>query len=116
MFHGTVMWPGHHAPVKILLVTDAWRPQTNGVVSTLSHTVECLRGFGHDVRLITPDLFRSMPCPTYPEIRLSLFPGRRVAATLESFQPDAVHIATEGPLGLAARRACIIKKSYFTKT
>lgn len=100
--------------VKIMLVTDAWRPQTNGVVRTLSQTVECLRGFGHDVQMITPEGFRTVPCPTYPEIRLAVLPGRRVEAALEQFKPDAVHIATEGSLGLAARRACARRGSSFT--
>jgi len=100
--------------MKILIVTDAWRPQTNGVVSTLSHTAECLRGFGHEVRLITPEGFRTFPCPSYPEIRLAVFPGARVAEIIEEFDPHAVHIATEGSLGLAARRYCIRHGLYFT--
>jgi len=100
--------------VKILIVTDAWRPQTNGVVRTLSQTVECLRGFGHEVRLVTPEGLRSLPCPTYPEIRLALFPGREVESALQAFQPDALHVATEGSLGLAARRACVRRGFSFT--
>lgn len=108
------MEPGDHEPVKILIVTDAWRPQTNGVVRTLSQTVECLRQFGHDVRLVTPEGLRTLPCPTYPEIRLALFPRREVERVLESFQPDAVHIATEGSLGLAARQACLRRGFSFT--
>ena len=100
--------------MKILIVTDAWRPQTNGVVSTLSHTVDCLRAFGHDVQLITPVGFRTVPCPSYPEIRLALFPGGKVRRLIEAFAPDAVHIATEGSLGMAARRYCIRRGLYFT--
>ncbi|MEJ0005691.1 MAG: glycosyltransferase [Steroidobacteraceae bacterium] len=100
--------------MKILLVTDAWRPQTNGVVSTLSHTAECLRGFGHEVRLITPVGFRTIPCPSYPEIRLAVFPGAKVAHAISDFGPDAVHIATEGSLGLAARRFCLSQGLHFT--
>ncbi len=102
------------ARMKILIVTDAWRPQTNGVVSTLSHTVDCLRGFGHEVRLITPEGFRTIPCPSYPEIRLAVFPGARVARIIGEFSPDAVHIATEGSLGLAARRYCLRGGLNFT--
>ncbi len=100
--------------MKILIVTDAWRPQTNGVVSTLSHTVNCLRDFGHEVELITPDGFRTIPCPSYPEIRVAVFPGAKVACMLEAFAPDAVHIATEGSLGMAARRYCVRRGLYFT--
>src|ERR1700727_3187629 len=92
--HTIVTLARNHAPrMKILIVTDAWRPQTNGVVSTLSHTVDCLRGFGHEVRLITPEGFRTVPCPSYPEIRLAIFPGARVARIIEDFSPDALHIA-----------------------
>ncbi|HTY49680.1 MAG TPA: glycosyltransferase, partial [Steroidobacteraceae bacterium] len=85
--------------MRITLVTDAWRPQTNGVVRTLCQTTECLKAFGHELQLITPDLFRTMPCPTYPEIRLAVFPRSRLARLIEAFGPDALHIATEGPLG-----------------
>jgi glycosyltransferase involved in cell wall biosynthesis len=100
--------------MKILIVTDAWRPQTNGVVSTLSHTVDCLRDFGHSVLLITPEEFRTVPCPSYPEIRLAIFPAARLTRAVLAFAPDAVHIATEGPLGLAARRYCIRHGRHFT--
>ncbi len=100
--------------MKILIVTDAWRPQTNGVVSTLSHTAECLRGFGYEVHLITPEGFRTVPCPSYPEVRLAVFPGAKVAQAIEAFAPDSVHIATEGPLGAAARRYCVRRGLHFT--
>ncbi len=100
--------------MRILIVTDAWRPQTNGVVSTLSHTADCLRGFGHEVSLITPQGFRTIPCPSYPEIRLALLPGAKVARGIDSCAPDAVHIATEGPLGQAARRYCLRRDLNFT--
>ncbi len=91
--------------MKVAIVTDAWRPQTNGVVTTLSRTAECLGALGHDVVMMTPEGLRTFPCPTYPEIRLALFQGRRVASWLERERPDALHVATEGPLGLAARNA-----------
>jgi len=93
--------------MKIAIVSDAWHPQVNGVVRSLSSTVEVLRGRGREVMLITPDQFRSMPCPTYPEIRLALGCGKGVAERLAAFMPDAVHLATEGPLGWAARRWCL---------
>ena len=89
---------------RILIVTDAWMPQVNGVVRTLSTVAAELRAMGHVVEVIGPDRFRTLPCPTYPDIRLALRPGRRLAAMIEAFRPEALHIATEGPLGLAARR------------
>ena len=93
--------------MRILIVTDAWSPQINGVVTSHPQQIAELKRFGHTVDTITPDGFRTVPCPTYPEIRLALAPGRRVAQMIEDFAPDAVHIATEAPLGLAARRtAC----------
>jgi len=100
--------------MRILIVTDAWRPQTNGVVSTLSHTVRCLRGFGHEVELITPEGFRTLPCPSYPEIRLAVLPSAGVRRRIEAFAPHALHIATEGSLGLAARRYCLGRGWKFT--
>ena len=89
---------------RILIVTDAWKPQVNGVVRTLSTVVEELRAMGHVVEVIGPDRFRTVPCPTYPDISLSLLPRRRLVRLIEAFKPDALHIATEGPLGLSARR------------
>ena len=90
-------------PMRICIVTDAWSPQVNGVVRTLTETRRELRRMGHRVRMITPLLFATLPCPTYPEIRLSIFPARKLARLIERFAPDALHIATEGPLGWAAR-------------
>jgi glycosyltransferase involved in cell wall biosynthesis len=92
--------------MRIAIVTDAWSPQTNGVVSTLRQTTSCLEQLGHELLLVTPNLFRSIPCPTYPEIRLALFPYRGVSEVISGFRPDAIHIATEGSLGFAARRYC----------
>jgi glycosyltransferase involved in cell wall biosynthesis len=100
--------------MRIMIVTDAWLPQTNGVVSTLSQTAACLGRFGHDVRVITPRDFKSVPCPTYPEIRLSLLPFTGVSQSILRFAPQALHIATEGPLGLAARRHCVRRGLRFT--
>lgn len=102
------------APQSIAIVTDAWHPQTNGVVRTLSTTCEMLRNWGHDVTVISPDQYKSIPAPTYPEIRLALtWPGATGRA-LARIKPDAVHIATEGPLGFAARRYCVNRKVPFT--
>jgi len=100
--------------MRILIVSDAWLPQTNGVVTTLSQTAACLTEFGHSVRMVTPDQFRTFPCPTYPEIRVAMFPYRRMARLIEAFQPQALHIATEGPLGFAARRYCVAHGLRFT--
>lgn len=100
--------------MRIAIVTDAWRPQTNGVVTTLARTAQGLAEWGHDVRLVTPSDFRSVPCPTYPEIRLSLLPGRRLRRALDDFEPEAMHIATEGPLGLAARSLAVRRRWSFT--
>jgi glycosyltransferase involved in cell wall biosynthesis len=100
--------------MKIALVTDAWLPQTNGVVRTLTTTVEKLVQAGHEVTPITPGDFRTVPCPTYPEIRLALFAAGKVRRRLDALDPDAVHIATEGPLGLAARRWCLRRGRAFT--
>jgi glycosyltransferase involved in cell wall biosynthesis len=100
--------------MRIMIVTDAWFPQTNGVVHTLAQTAAWLGRFGHEVRLITPQDFRTFACPTYPEIRISVFPYRQVAQAIAAFQPHALHIATEGTLGLAARRYCIVNNLKFT--
>ena len=100
--------------MKIAIVTDAWTPQVNGVVTTLSRTSETLREFGHDVRVVHPGEFRTFPCPTYPEIQLAFRPSHGVARQLDAMQPDRIHIATEGPLGIAARRYCVRRGLRFT--
>ena len=100
--------------MKILIVTDAWAPQVNGVVRTLQATIAELRARGHEVEIISPDLFPSIPCPTYGEIRLALAGGRAVGRRIRAFAPQAIHISTEGPLGLAARRWCLRASFPFT--
>jgi glycosyltransferase involved in cell wall biosynthesis len=100
--------------MKIALVSDAWSPQVNGVVRTLTTTVGRVRAIGHAVETLTPDQFATIPCPTYPEIRLALGCGPAMARRLEGFDPNAVHIATEGPLGWAARRWCLTNGLPFT--
>ena len=107
------MTPGH-GPARILIVSDAWTPQVNGVVRTLTAVTAELRAMGHIVEVIGPDRFRTMPCPTYPEIRLALLPRGRLAGLIEAFRPDALHIATEGPLGLAARTFACRRSLHFT--
>jgi glycosyltransferase involved in cell wall biosynthesis len=100
--------------MRILIVTDAWHPQVNGVVRTLERVAEEVRLLGHNVLFLTPDLFRTIPMPTYPEIRLAITPPGAVAEKIEAFGPDHLHIATEGPLGQAARRASINRGWSFT--
>ena len=100
--------------MKIALVTDAWEPQVNGVVRTLKNTACELKGMGHTVEFITPLEFRTIPCPTYPDIRLSLFPRRQVTRRLAALDPDAIHLSTEGPLGLAARHYAMATDTPFT--
>ncbi|MFM2287298.1 MAG: hypothetical protein RL684_441 [Pseudomonadota bacterium] len=102
--------------MKILLVTDAWLPQTNGVVNTLRHTMGRLEALGHEIERLSPEQFHNLPCPTYPEIRLSVLPGRAVARRIDALAPDAIHIATEGPLGMAARRHCLRRGLAFTSS
>jgi glycosyltransferase involved in cell wall biosynthesis len=100
--------------MRVAIVTDAWHPQVNGVVRTLSMTTDALRRAGYEVLPITPEVFRTVPCPTYPSIRLAVLPGRGVRRALDRFQPQAIHIATEGPLGHAARRYCVSRALPFT--
>lgn len=100
--------------MKILIVSDAWEPQVNGVVRTLQATIAELRAAGHEVGIVSPDLFRSMPCPSYPEIRLAFAGWRKVGRHIRAFAPQAIHISTEGPLGMAARRWCIRNDFPFT--
>ncbi|HBR48448.1 MAG TPA: alpha-mannosyltransferase [Nitrospira sp.] len=92
--------------MRISIVTDAWHPQVNGVVRTLSQTAKYGRELGHEIQFITPESFSTYPCPTYPSIRLALFPKRGVLRMLKEFRPEAIHIATEGPIGHAAMAWC----------
>src|SRR3954454_18536476 len=89
--------------LRLLIVTDAWAPQVNGVVRTLATVAERLWAGGDAVEVIGPDRFRTMRMPSYPEIRLALRPRRALGAMAEAFRPTAIHIATEGPLGWAMR-------------
>ena len=100
--------------LRILIVSDAWHPQVNGVVRTLMTVSDELRALGHTVEVIGPDRFRTVAMPSYASIRVALAPGRRLAALIDAFQPDALHVATEGPLGLAARRWAVRRRRAFT--
>src|SRR5690606_30090209 len=100
--------------MRIAIVTDAWAPQVNGVVNTLRNTRRQLRLMGHTVMMVMPEGLRSYSCPSYPEIRLAYKPYGKVASVLDAFEPDCIHIATEGPMGLAARRYCLSHGLAFT--
>jgi glycosyltransferase involved in cell wall biosynthesis len=100
--------------MKILVATDAWHPQVNGVVRTLGHVSREARAFGCELEFLSPDQFRTLPMPSYPEIRLALAASRQVARRLEQSRPDAIHVATEGPLGHAMRRVCLRNDLPFT--
>src|SRR4029079_10052839 len=98
------LWPlppelAREVPLRRLaLVTDAWKPQTNGVVNTLVRLVDYLESQGTDVLVISPDGHRTLPLPSYPEIRVACDPWRAIPR-IQAFKPDAIHVATEGPLG-----------------
>lgn len=100
--------------MRIAIITDAWHPQVNGVVRTLAYTGEQLEAGGHQALFITPQAFTTCPCPTYPAIRLALFPQKGVRQRLTAFRPHAIHIATEGPLGHAVRSLCRHRGLPFT--
>ena len=100
--------------MKIVIVSDAWLPQVNGVVTTLIELVRGLEARGHDVLLIEPSAFRRFACPGYAEIELAWRPGAKVARIIDAADADAIHIATEGPLGAAARRHCLRRGMAFT--
>lgn len=92
--------------MRILMVTDAWRPQVNGVVHTLERLTEALKPFDVELDFLTPNLFRTLPMPTYPDIRLALTTPGHVARMIDAAKADHIHIVTEGPLGIMARRHC----------
>ncbi len=100
--------------MRIAIPTDAWHPQVSGVVTKFERVTRELEQMGHQVCLIIPDMFRTVPCPTYPQIRLALNPYRKIARILDSFEPDFIHLATEGPIGLAARSYCVRAGYPFT--
>jgi len=100
--------------LKILIVTDAWAPLVNGVVRTLETLGRELGAMGHQVRYATPENHTTLPLPTYPEIRLALFPRQTIQRAIDEFRPDAIHIATEGTMGLSARAICLERGYSFT--
>ncbi len=92
--------------MRIVLISDAWHPQVNGVVTTLTNTVAALEKMGHKVELITPDRFKTYPWPGYPDVRMAFLCGPRLRPIIKAFKPDAIHLVTEGSIGYAARRYC----------
>lgn len=100
--------------MRIALVSDAWAPQVNGVVRTLSTLIAELQRAGHEVLTITPQEFHTLPCPSEPDVRLAVATPWAIGRRLGRFAPDTIHIATEGPLGLAARRYCLWAQTPFT--
>jgi glycosyltransferase involved in cell wall biosynthesis len=107
--------PPDQDPTRVMVVTDAWEPQVNGVVRTLSRTVQELRAMGVEVEVVSPaDGYKTIPLITYEEIKLALWAKDDIEERFKAFAPDAVHIATEGPLGWAARAICLAHKFPFT--
>jgi glycosyltransferase involved in cell wall biosynthesis len=100
--------------MRIVIVSDAWLPQTNGVVRTLHALQGELTALGHQVTMVTPDKFTTIACPTYSEIRLAVAPGYELERQITEARPDSIHVATEGPLGIAARRFCRRRGIPFT--
>ena len=106
--------------MRILIVSDAWYPQVNGVVRTLSTLARVLKAEGHKIVMVTPDLVCTVPLPGIPDIKLALYPDAKIARAIERLRPQAIHIATEGPLGWGARRVCLkrglpFSTAYHTK-
>jgi len=100
--------------MRLLIATDAWHPQVNGVVRTLEALARSARDLGVDIQFLSPQGFRSMPMPTYPSLRLALPSARAVAARIQEIEPDSIHIATEGPIGLMTRAYCRKRGLRFT--
>jgi len=100
--------------MRVLVATDAWHPQVNGVVRTYERLAVEASKLGFEIVFLTPSEFRTLPCPTYPEIRLSLASPRAIASRIEQARPNFIHIATEGPIGLMTRHYCRKRKWPFT--
>lgn len=101
-------------PMKVLIATDAWQPQVNGVVRTLNSLARAARGLGVTIEFLSPDGFPTFQVPTYPGLRLAVPNRRGIAQRIEAAQPDAIHIATEGPIGFAVRAYCRRNGRAFT--
>ncbi|MCU0831302.1 MAG: glycosyltransferase family 1 protein [Rhizobiaceae bacterium] len=102
--------------MRVIIATDAWHPQVNGVVRVMETTAREMRALGHEVLIVSPADFRSVAAPGYPEVRLALASARAFGCIADQFRPDAIHIPVEGPVGLAARRWCIRNRFAFTSS
>jgi hypothetical protein len=100
--------------MKILVATDAWHPQVNGVVRTLAMTADAAKAFGAEISYLTPQSFRTFALPSYPGLRLALPYRAKIARLIADARPDSIHIATEGPIGIAVRRYCRKHELPFT--
>ena len=100
--------------MRLLIATDAWFPQPNGVVRVVGTVIDRLKSRGLETKVISPNHFRTFPCPTYSELPLAIMPGPRTRKMIDRFAPDAIHIATEGPIGRATRRHCLDRDLPFT--
>ena len=100
--------------MRILIATDAWSPQVNGVVRSLQSLAANARKLGAEIEFLTPEGFRTFPLPTYPSIRCGIPTWREIARRIELAAPDALHIATEGPIGQIVRRYCLARNMSFT--
>ncbi len=101
--------------MRIMIITDAWTPQVNGVVRTMQRVIAELEADGHEIEIVHPgDGFRTLPLPTYPEIKLALFAERQIRERFQAFEPHAIHIVTEGTLGMAGRKMCLKIKHPFS--
>ncbi|WP_139559059.1 glycosyltransferase family 4 protein [Methylotetracoccus oryzae] len=102
--------------MRITLISDAWHPQINGIVTALVELTRALTRLGHTVTVITPEPFRTWPCPGYPDVRLAFLCGHRLRPLIDASQPDAIHLMTEGPVGFAARRYCRHRRWPYTSS
>ncbi len=100
--------------MKVAIVTDSWLPLSNGVVTTLTTLIPLLEARGHRITVIHPGIFPTIPCPTYPEIRLAVFPFKKLSRLLDALRPEALHLMIEGPLGLVGRHYCLTRGLPFT--
>ncbi|RYE32491.1 MAG: glycosyltransferase family 1 protein [Hyphomicrobiales bacterium] len=100
--------------MRVLVATDAWRPQVNGVVRSLEQMIAAAPGHGATAQALTPEGFHQIGLPSYPDIRLALATRRALAARVAAFAPDHIHIATEGPIGWLTRAVCLAQKRPFT--
>src|SRR5215471_1710309 len=105
---------GRENVMRVLIATDAWHPQVNGVVRTLTSLARSAKGLGVDIDFLSPHGFPTVPLPTYPGLRLALPRPSRIARRIEEVNPDAIHIATEGPIGRAVRAYCVKRDLPFT--